>query len=159
METGVFIWTWLVSAAPQLGPLVLAELVDAWLWTIDTKRGLFASEARCSGPSAKLRPHLAPGEPEMQPETDPVEQIMAHRLWLGFFIDRFEVRNYYYYFYHMSHSLVYCHNCSLLSMKWSAHISWYSAFSLQFSVVYLLLVLFHGPSGLLFTKKLLEPLI
>lgn len=91
METGVFIWTWLVSAAPQLGSLVLAELVDAWLWTIDTKRGLFASEPRCSGPSAKLRPHLAPGEPEMQPEYDPVEQIMAHRLWLGFFIDRFEV--------------------------------------------------------------------
>ncbi|KAI3934357.1 hypothetical protein MKW92_039958 [Papaver armeniacum] len=44
METGIFIWTWLVSAAPQLGSLVLAELVDAWLWTIDTKRGLFAYE-------------------------------------------------------------------------------------------------------------------
>ncbi|XP_048230508.1 phosphatidylinositol 4-kinase alpha 1 [Ricinus communis] len=91
METGVFIWTWLVSAAPQLGSLVLAELVDAWLWTIDTKRGLFASELKCSGPAAKLRPHLAPGEPELLPEIDPVEQIMAHRLWLGFFIDRFEV--------------------------------------------------------------------
>ncbi|KAI4295546.1 hypothetical protein L6164_035584 [Bauhinia variegata] len=91
METGVFIWTWLVSAAPQLGPLVLAELVDAWLWTIDTKRGLFASEAKYSGPSAKLRPHLSPGEPELHPETDPVEQIVAHRLWLGFLIDRFEV--------------------------------------------------------------------
>ncbi|KAF8390317.1 hypothetical protein HHK36_024842 [Tetracentron sinense] len=92
METGVFIWTWLVSAAPQLGSLVLAELVDAWLWTIDTKRGLFASEVRYSGPAAKLRPHLAPGEPEVQPERDPVEGIIAHRLWLGFFIDRFEVR-------------------------------------------------------------------
>uniref|UniRef100_A0A5B7AN74 1-phosphatidylinositol 4-kinase n=1 Tax=Davidia involucrata TaxID=16924 RepID=A0A5B7AN74_DAVIN len=91
METGVFIWTWLVSAAPELGSLVLAELVDAWLWTIDTKRGLFASEVRYSGPAAKLRPHLAPGEPEVQPEKDPVEQIIAHRLWLGFFIDRFEV--------------------------------------------------------------------
>ncbi|KAL2254732.1 phosphatidylinositol 4-kinase alpha 1 isoform X2 [Sesamum indicum] len=91
METGVYIWTWLVSAAPQLGSLVLAELVDAWLWTIDTKRGLFASDIRCAGPSAKLRPHLAPGEPEPQPEKDPVEQIMAHRLWLGFIIDRFEV--------------------------------------------------------------------
>ncbi|KAJ8767237.1 hypothetical protein K2173_013634 [Erythroxylum novogranatense] len=91
METGIFIWTWLVSAAPQLGSLVLAELVDAWLWTIDTKRGLFASEVKYSGPAAKLRPHLAPGEPEPQPETDPVEQIMAHRLWLGFLIDRFEV--------------------------------------------------------------------
>ncbi|KAK4491384.1 hypothetical protein RD792_002127 [Penstemon davidsonii] len=91
VETGVYIWTWLVSAAPQLGSLVLAELVDAWLWTIDTKRGLFASDIRCSGPSAKLRPQLAPGEPEPQPEKDPVEQIMAHRLWLGFFIDRFEV--------------------------------------------------------------------
>ena len=40
METGVFIWTWLVSAAPHLGSLVLAELVDARLWTLNTKRGL-----------------------------------------------------------------------------------------------------------------------
>uniref|UniRef100_A0A7N0T3D3 1-phosphatidylinositol 4-kinase n=1 Tax=Kalanchoe fedtschenkoi TaxID=63787 RepID=A0A7N0T3D3_KALFE len=91
METGVFIWTWLVSAAPQLGSLVLAELVDAWLWTIDTKRGLFSSEARYAGPVARLRPHLVPGEPEPLPERDPVEQIIAHRLWVGFFIDRFEV--------------------------------------------------------------------
>ncbi|KAF7810902.1 phosphatidylinositol 4-kinase alpha 1 [Senna tora] len=91
METGVFIWTWLVSAAPQLGALVLAELVDAWLWTIDTKRGIFASEARYAGPAAKLRPHLYPGDPELPPEVDPVEQIIAHRLWLGFLIDRFEV--------------------------------------------------------------------
>lgn len=91
MEAGVFIWTWIVSAAPQLGSLVLAELVDAWLWTIDTKRGLFASEMRCSGPAAKLRPHLTPGEPEEKPEKDPVEGITAHKLWLGFFMDRFEV--------------------------------------------------------------------
>lgn len=91
IETGVFIWTWLVSAAPELGSFVLAELVDAWIWTIDTKRGLFASEVKHSGPAAKLRPHLSPGEPEVQPEIDPVEQIIAHRIWLGFFIDRFEV--------------------------------------------------------------------
>ncbi|XVE49407.1 hypothetical protein DITRI_Ditri01bG0080200 [Diplodiscus trichospermus] len=91
METGVFIWTWLVSAAPQLGSLVLAELVDAWLWTIDTKRGLFASDVKYSGPAAKLRPHLAPGEPVVLPDINPVDQIIAHRLWLGFFIDRFEV--------------------------------------------------------------------
>ncbi|KAL0706191.1 hypothetical protein Bca4012_072617 [Brassica carinata] len=91
METGIFIWTWLVSAAPQLVSLVLSELVDAWIWTIDTKRGLFASDVRYSGPAAKLRPHLAPGEPEESPESDPVDQIVAHRLWLGFLIDRFEV--------------------------------------------------------------------
>ncbi|MBA0601649.1 hypothetical protein Gorai_004821, partial [Gossypium raimondii] len=42
-------------------------------------------------PAAKLRPHLAPGEPEALPDTNPVDQIIAHRLWLGFFIDRFEV--------------------------------------------------------------------
>ena len=94
METGVFIWTWLVSAAPQLGSLVLAELVDAWLWTIDTKRGIFAHEVKYSGPAAKLRPQLAPGEPESLPEIDPVEQIMAHKIWVGFLIDRFEVRIY-----------------------------------------------------------------
>nr|GMD90459.1 phosphatidylinositol 4-kinase alpha 1 [Ipomoea batatas] len=91
METGIFIWTWLVSAAPQFGPIILAELVDAWLWTVDTRRGLFASEARYSGPAAKLRPHLQPGEPELLPGNGHVDQIMAHRLWIGFFIDRFEV--------------------------------------------------------------------
>ncbi|CAH9107177.1 unnamed protein product [Cuscuta epithymum] len=91
METGIFIWTWLVSAAPHLGPLILSELVDAWLWTVDTKRGLFASESRYAGPAAKLRPHLSPGDPELPPEKDPVEQILAHRLWIGFFVDRFEV--------------------------------------------------------------------
>lgn len=94
METGVFIWTWLVSAAPQLGSLVLAELVDAWTWTIDSKRGLFASDVRSYGPAAKLKPQLAPGEPEESPDSDPVDQIVAHRLWLGFLIDRFEVRPY-----------------------------------------------------------------
>ncbi|KAI3803662.1 hypothetical protein L1987_31821 [Smallanthus sonchifolius] len=91
METGIFIWTWLVSAAPQLGPVVLAELVDAWLWTIDTKRGLFASDTRYSGPAATLRPHLSPGEPQSPPEKEPVQQIQAHKLWIGFFIDRLEV--------------------------------------------------------------------
>ena len=40
---------------------IFVVLVDAWLWTIDTKQGLFASEARCSGSSAKLRPHLVSG--------------------------------------------------------------------------------------------------
>jgi phosphatidylinositol 4-kinase len=75
-----------------LGSVVLAELVDAWLWTVDTKRGLFASGIENSGPAAKLRPHLTPGEPKPPPEKDPVEGITAHRLWLGFFLDRFEVR-------------------------------------------------------------------
>ncbi|CAH9124376.1 unnamed protein product [Cuscuta epithymum] len=91
METGIFTWTWLVSAAPQYGPLILSDLVDAWLWTVDTRRGLFSSEAQASSPAAKLRPHLDHGEPEYLPVKDHVEQIMAHRLWLGYFMDRFEV--------------------------------------------------------------------
>ncbi|GLJ12893.1 hypothetical protein SUGI_0199940 [Cryptomeria japonica] len=91
MKTGIFVWTWLVSAAPHLGSLVLAELVDAWLWIVDTKRGLFASGIENSGPPAKLRPHLTAGEPDLPPSKDPVEGIAAHRLWLGFFLDRFEV--------------------------------------------------------------------
>lgn len=113
METGIFIWTWLVTTAPQLGPLVLAELVDAWLWTIDTKRGLFASDVRYSGPAAKLRPHLISGEPEALPEKDPVEGIIAHRLWLGFFIDRFEVnvfRRFFLISYHNTCCIVVRHN-------------------------------------------------
>ncbi|CAN8289056.1 unnamed protein product [Cochlearia groenlandica] len=93
METGVFIWTWLVCAAPQLGSLVLAEIIDAWIWTVDAKRGLFASDARYHGPAEILRPQLSPGKPEDPPYSDPVVvQILAHRLWLGLLVDRFEVR-------------------------------------------------------------------
>ncbi|CAA7048445.1 unnamed protein product [Microthlaspi erraticum] len=91
METGIYIWTWLVSAAPQFESFVLSSLVDAWIWTIDAKRGLFASDVRYYGPTAKLRPQLSPGEPEDPPDSDPVNEILAHRLWLGFLIDRFEV--------------------------------------------------------------------
>jgi phosphatidylinositol 4-kinase len=91
METGLFVWTWLLAAAPQLGPLILAELVDAWLWTVASKRGLYAAGIDNSGPAAELRPHLAAGVPKPPPSRDPVEGIMAHRLWLGFLLDRFEV--------------------------------------------------------------------
>nr|KAJ0216121.1 hypothetical protein LSAT_V11C300120840 [Lactuca sativa] len=48
-------------------------------------------ESRFHGPAAKLRPQLAPGEPESPPEKDPVQEILSHCLWLGFFVDRFEV--------------------------------------------------------------------
>ncbi|KAL2653163.1 hypothetical protein R1flu_021291 [Riccia fluitans] len=91
METGVFVWTWILSAAPQLGARVLGELVDAWMWTVDTKKGLFSSGIGNSGPAARLRPQLTPGEPELSPNTDPVLGINAHRIWLGFLLDRFEV--------------------------------------------------------------------
>lgn len=94
METGVFVWTWLLAAAPQLGSLVLAELVDAWLWTVASRRGLFAAGIDNSGPAAVLRPHLTAGISNSPCTRDPVEGIMAHRLWLGFMLDRFEVVKY-----------------------------------------------------------------
>lgn len=91
METGIFAWTWLFAAAPQFNSLVLAELVDAWLWTVESRRGLFAAGVSNSGPAMQLRPQLSPGQPGPPPTQDPVEAIIAHRLWLGFFLDRFEV--------------------------------------------------------------------
>ena len=94
MSTGVFIWTWLVSAAPHLMSVLLAELVDAWLWTIETGLGLFASGPAYSGPRGRLRPHLTPGEPVVAGNKHPVEGIIAHRLWLGFLFDQFEVSYY-----------------------------------------------------------------
>ena len=40
----------------------------------------------------QLRPQLSPGQPGPSPAHDPVEAIAAHRLWLGFFLDRLEVK-------------------------------------------------------------------
>lgn len=92
LETGIFVWTWILSAAPHLRSFLLAELVDAWLWTVDSNLGLFASGVNCSGPAAKLRPQLKPGE--LEDIKDVVSGITVHRLWLGFFLDRFEVVKY-----------------------------------------------------------------
>ncbi|GBG80565.1 hypothetical protein CBR_g31025 [Chara braunii] len=92
LQTGVFVWTWLVSAAPALAPAILSELADAWMWTVETKRGIFASQPEGSGPAAQLRPQLTPGEPtNWPPKADPVEGIAAHRIWAGFLLDRLEV--------------------------------------------------------------------
>lgn len=93
MEIGVFAWTWLFAAAPHYSSLVLAELVDAWLWTVESRRGLFAAGVSNSGPAMQLRPQLSPGQPGPSPAHDPVEAITAHRLWLGFFLDRLEVKD------------------------------------------------------------------
>lgn len=92
METGVFVWTWLLSAAPQWGSRVLAELVDAWLWTVDAEKGVFAFGLKRSGPGAKLRPQLTPGEPVPVADKELVLGIKAHYVWLGFLLDRYEVR-------------------------------------------------------------------
>ncbi|BBM99420.1 phosphatidylinositol 4-kinase A [Marchantia polymorpha subsp. ruderalis] len=91
METGVFVWTWLLTASPKLGSRVLSELVDAWLWTVDTKKGLFASGIENSGPAAKLRPQLTTGVPGPCDDKELVQGITAHQVWLGFLLDRFEV--------------------------------------------------------------------
>nr|KAJ0189289.1 hypothetical protein LSAT_V11C800415840 [Lactuca sativa] len=75
METGIFIWTWLVSVAPQHG---YGQSIPSEVYLPLTR-------------AAKLRPHLQPNELESPPEKDPVEQILAHKLWIGFSIDHFEV--------------------------------------------------------------------
>lgn len=87
----MFVWTWLIAAAPLLASLVLAELVDAWLWTATSHRGIFAAGVDNSGPAAQMRPQLVAGIPKPRPAQDPLEGITAHRIWLGFLLDRFEV--------------------------------------------------------------------
>jgi phosphatidylinositol 4-kinase len=114
METGVFVWTWLLAASPQLGPLVLAELVDAWLWTITSRRGLFADGAENSGPAAFLCPQLVAGESKPPPAQDPTESIAVHRVWLGFLLDRFEVSMYKMV---LNHSRLFCMDFTTIMTK------------------------------------------
>eukprot|EP00899_Mesostigma_viride_P023188 jgi/Mesvir1/4053/Mv09579-RA.2 len=87
-----------------MGSRVLAEVTDAWLWTVEMGYGLFAGGPDKSGPHAELRPHICPGQPrkghgrgaaDRDRDRDMVvEQILAHRILIGFFADRFEVVRY-----------------------------------------------------------------
>ena len=89
MVTGVYVWTWLLAARPGLRVPLIAEMADAWMWTVEERGGLFGGEG---GPRAQLRPHLESGEPEDAPAVDPGEGIAAHGVWLGFLLDQYEVR-------------------------------------------------------------------
>eukprot|EP00271_Cylindrocystis_brebissonii_P006203 TRINITY_DN18880_c0_g2_i1.p1 TRINITY_DN18880_c0_g2~~TRINITY_DN18880_c0_g2_i1.p1 ORF type:complete len:1506 (-),score=262.70 TRINITY_DN18880_c0_g2_i1:1242-5207(-) len=95
MEVGVYVWTWLLAARPSLCVPVLAEVTDGWLWTIEEHRGIFANDARYSGPHEQLRPHLVAGEPQHDNSSSPtdsvVDQIAAHHVLLGFLLDQYQV--------------------------------------------------------------------
>eukprot|EP00897_Mesotaenium_endlicherianum_P010276 jgi/Mesen1/9277/ME000060S08706 len=91
LDTGLLVWTWLLAARPLLGVPLMAHVADAWLWTVRQQRGLFDSRPASSGPYAALRPHLCAGEPLPPPDGDPVRDIAAHNIWLGFLLDRLEV--------------------------------------------------------------------
>eukprot|EP00339_Tiarina_fusa_P001677 CAMPEP_0117009914 /NCGR_PEP_ID=MMETSP0472-20121206/8877_1 /TAXON_ID=693140 ORGANISM="Tiarina fusus, Strain LIS" /NCGR_SAMPLE_ID=MMETSP0472 /ASSEMBLY_ACC=CAM_ASM_000603 /LENGTH=546 /DNA_ID=CAMNT_0004712325 /DNA_START=130 /DNA_END=1767 /DNA_ORIENTATION=+ len=43
VETGIFVWTWLLAARPDLSALVMHEIKDAWDWSIRHDVGLFNS--------------------------------------------------------------------------------------------------------------------
>eukprot|EP00898_Chlorokybus_atmophyticus_P009242 jgi/Chlat1/948/Chrsp108S01428 len=61
VRTGVFVWSWLLAAAPHLATALMAEVTDAWLWTVDQRTGLFCSKPDADGPVDQLRPKICPG--------------------------------------------------------------------------------------------------
>ncbi|CAM6104386.1 unnamed protein product [Calypogeia fissa] len=55
------------------------------------EKGIFAFGLKRSGPAAKLRPQLPPGEPRPVGDKELVQGIKAHYVWLGFLLNRYEV--------------------------------------------------------------------
>ena len=76
METGVFVWTWLLAARPELSARLTEEIRRAWDWTIDQSVGLFYPAER--PPSPLSIPAVKSQQQQQQQQTQQQQQQQQH---------------------------------------------------------------------------------
>jgi hypothetical protein len=89
LQTGVNIWSWFITARPELSSQLMTEISEAWSWTILQRMGLFTNSTRGPGPTAtrcwegSCMENMRPG-----PNYDYDE---PHAIWIEFLSERFLV--------------------------------------------------------------------
>ncbi|PRP86765.1 phosphatidylinositol 4 kinase, putative-like [Planoprotostelium fungivorum] len=86
MTIAVGAWNWLLSDRPELRTQVMAEICDAWYWTIENRVGLFSDVKRPPSPVSVNRVHLSQDHLAVG-KNDP----SPHRIWIEFLHERFVV--------------------------------------------------------------------
>lgn len=75
IQVAIDCWSWIISSRPEIEPLVIEEMINAWQMTVELRLGMF-SETDADEPSA-----LAKGERDVLAPRPP-PNIDAHRIWI-----------------------------------------------------------------------------
>ena len=70
-------WSWIISSRPDIEPLIVEEMINAWQMTCDLRLGMFAETIEEPNPLAKEE------KDELKPR--PPANINAHRIWIKYF--------------------------------------------------------------------------
>ncbi|KAL3141037.1 hypothetical protein ABBQ32_005551 [Trebouxia sp. C0010 RCD-2024] len=108
MSLAVFAWHWICAESPQLQEALIAEIVQAWLYTADNRMGIFDCdfdaklfmegtvtdvEEATHGDDNVSSESPAPYGDAVVP-ISPVDAISAHHIWVGFFLQTWQVMSY-----------------------------------------------------------------
>mmetsp|Transcript_2923 Transcript_2923/g.11137 ORF Transcript_2923/g.11137 Transcript_2923/m.11137 type:complete len:1960 (-) Transcript_2923:2342-8221(-) len=88
METGIFCWHWICTsrAGDSSESGLLHEMLQAWDWIIEEKRGLFcAVEAQRTALDLSIDPQKAYAPEELK------NAFETHRLWINFLSERYQI--------------------------------------------------------------------
>ena len=86
IEVAIECWSWLISSRPDIEPLVVEEMLNAWQMSSDLRLGMFAETVEEPNPLAKEE------KDELKPR--PPLNIDAHRVWLKYLQERLDIAKY-----------------------------------------------------------------
>lgn len=77
IEVAIECWSWMISSRPDIEPLIVEEMINAWQMTVDLRLGMFYETVSEPDPLAKAETD------ELKPQPPP--NINAHRIWIKYF--------------------------------------------------------------------------
>lgn len=81
IEVAIECWSWMISARPDIEPLIVEEMINAWQMTVELRLGMFCEAIEEANPLAKCETD------ELKPQ--PPANINAHRVWIKYFQVKF----------------------------------------------------------------------
>ena len=86
VQCAIDCWSWLISSRPDLEPLVIEEMLNAWQMSFDWRLGMFAP--------THYEPHpLAKSEKDIL-KPNPPKNTQSHRVWIKYLQERLDIAKY-----------------------------------------------------------------
>lgn len=99
MQLATFSWEWVLTGASTLNLHILAEIANAWIWTIHKRMGIFSGSNYENAPTVLYQPGPSLSFASIQQsaildnsaQARSIDGIKAHSIWLSFLLEQWEV--------------------------------------------------------------------
>ena len=86
LQTCIDCWSWMTSSRPEIEPLVVEEMLNAWQMSADLRLGMFAEYVAEPNPLAKEERDVLKPAPPVNADT--------HRVWIRYVQERLDIAKY-----------------------------------------------------------------